>query len=107
MQWPTEVQVTNFLILLKVIDSLLHRRVVQRLFMSTDMLFKEELTSDVLLLLRELTLCDNLVPKFSAMLPQCWVEVQQEQQQRQHPQHLHQHGDSSHHTRSWHLNCDR
>jgi hypothetical protein len=37
------------------------------------------------------------------------VEVQQEQQQRRHPQHLHQqhHGDAAQHTRTWKLQSDR
>ena len=71
------------------------------------MLVNEKMDTNTLLLLRELTLCENLLPKFSATLPQCWVEVQQEQQQRHHPQHLHQRGDNNQHTRSWRLTPDR
>ncbi|KAH0509863.1 Baculoviral IAP repeat-containing protein 6 [Microtus ochrogaster] len=56
----------------------------------------------------ELTRFETLTPRFSATVPPCWVEVQQEQQQRRHPQHLHQqhHGDAAQHTRTWKLQTD-
>lgn len=67
------------------------------------------LTTDSLMSLVELTRFETLTPRFSATVPPCWVEVQQEQQQRRHPQHLHQqhHGDAAQHTRTWKLQSDR
>jgi len=40
--------------------------------------------------LQSLTACENLSGKFTATFPAAWTEVQQEQQQRKHPQHLQQ-----------------
>lgn len=69
----------------------------------------QPLTTESLMSLVELTCFETLTPRFSATVPPCWVEVQQEQQQRRHPQHLHQqhHGDAAQHTRTWKLQSDR
>lgn len=74
-----------------------------------DLLVDQPLTTESLMLLVELTRFETLTPRFSATVPPCWVEVQQEQQQRRHPQHLHQqhHGDAAQHTRTWKLQSDR
>ena len=83
------------------------------LFVSTasltvPLLIDEPLTTNVLSTLHNLTQFENLQPRFNAMVPACWTEIQQEQQQRKHPQHLHQkHGDASLHTRTWRLQPDR
>ncbi|KAM8852773.1 dual E2 ubiquitin-conjugating enzyme/E3 ubiquitin-protein ligase BIRC6 isoform 1-T1 [Synchiropus picturatus] len=73
-----------------------------------DLLVDQPLTADSLTSLVELTYFETLTPRFSATVPPCWVEVQQEQQQRRHPQHLHQqhHGDAAQHTRTWKLQSD-
>ncbi|ELT93547.1 hypothetical protein CAPTEDRAFT_223860 [Capitella teleta] len=71
-----------------------------------DLLVQQPLTSDVLSMLHDLTRFENLVPRFSATVPPCWSEIQQEQQQRRHPQHLHQHGEATQHTRTWRLQPD-
>ncbi|XP_055983998.1 baculoviral IAP repeat-containing protein 6 isoform X2 [Sorex fumeus] len=73
-----------------------------------DLLVEQPFTLDVLTSLVELTRFETLTPRFSATVPPCWVEVQQEQQQRRHPQHLHQqhHGDAAQHTRTWKLQAD-
>ncbi|XP_028983369.1 baculoviral IAP repeat-containing protein 6 isoform X2 [Betta splendens] len=73
-----------------------------------DLLVDQPLTTDSLMSLVELTRFETLTPRFSATVPPCWVEVQQEQQQRRHPQHLHQqhHGDAAQHTRTWKLQSD-
>jgi len=65
----------------------------------------EECTIQNLLKLLQKTEFENLVPRFTAIVPPSWSEVQQEQQQRQHPQHLHQQGlgDATLHTRTWRL----
>ncbi|KAK3718781.1 hypothetical protein QZH41_014030 [Actinostola sp. cb2023] len=65
----------------------------------------EEGTIQSLLKLLQKTEFENLVPRFTAIVPPSWSEVQQEQQQRQHPQHLHQQslGDATLHTRTWKL----
>ncbi|XP_024864880.1 baculoviral IAP repeat-containing protein 6 isoform X2 [Kryptolebias marmoratus] len=70
-----------------------------------DLLVDQPLTTESLMSLVELTRFETLTPRFSATVPPCWVEVQQEQQQRRHPQHLHQqhHGDAAQHTRTWKL----
>lgn len=74
-----------------------------------DLLVEQPLTTDSLAALAELTRFETLTPRFSATVPPCWAEVQQEQQQRRHPQHLHQqhHGDAAQHTRTWKLQSDR
>lgn len=74
-----------------------------------DLLVDQPLTTESLMSLVELTRFETLTPRFSATVPPCWVEVQQEQQQRRHPQHLHQqhHGDAAQHTRTWKLQSDR
>nr|KAG5700865.1 hypothetical protein BaRGS_012272 [Batillaria attramentaria] len=46
---------------------------------------------------------ENLMPRFTATVPPCWSEIQQEQQQRRHPQHLQQQGEATQHTRTWKL----
>ena len=71
------------------------------------MLVHQPLTLDVLRALHSLTQFENLVPRISATVPACWTEVQQEQQQRKHPQHLHQQGEATQHTRTWRLLPDR
>ncbi|ELK27335.1 Baculoviral IAP repeat-containing protein 6 [Myotis davidii] len=73
-----------------------------------DLLVDQPFTLDILTSLVELTRFETLTPRFSATVPPCWVEVQQEQQQRRHPQHLHQqhHGDAAQHTRTWKLQTD-
>ncbi len=72
-----------------------------------DLLVKQPLTTDVLMLLHDLTQFENLMPRFSATVPPCWNEIQQEQQQRRHPQHLQQQGEAMQHTRTWRLQQDR
>ena len=75
---------------------------------AVQLLVDQPLTADLLAVLHELTQFETLQPRFSAMVPSCWTEIQQEQQQRKHPQHLHQkHGDASQHTRTWRLQADR
>jgi len=75
---------------------------------SMPLLIDQPLTTGVLSTLHTLTQFENLQPRFNAMVPPCWTEIQQEQQQRKHPQHLHQkHGDASLHTRTWRLQPDR
>ncbi|XP_028323473.1 baculoviral IAP repeat-containing protein 6 isoform X3 [Gouania willdenowi] len=73
-----------------------------------DLLVEQLLTTECLRSLVEMTRFETLTPRFSATVPPCWVEVQQEQQQRRHPQHLHQqhHGDAAQHTRTWKLQND-
>ncbi|XP_077994932.1 dual E2 ubiquitin-conjugating enzyme/E3 ubiquitin-protein ligase BIRC6-like isoform X2 [Glandiceps talaboti] len=73
-----------------------------------DLLIKQPLSPENLSRLVELTKFETLVPRFTAAVPPCWTEVQQEQQQRRHPQHLHRlhHGDATQHTRTWRLQPD-
>nr|XP_033791570.1 baculoviral IAP repeat-containing protein 6 isoform X2 [Geotrypetes seraphini] len=73
-----------------------------------DLLVDQPFSLETLTSLVELTRFETLIPRFSATVPPCWVEVQQEQQQRRHPQHLHQqhHGDAAQHTRTWKLQTD-
>ncbi|XP_067844789.1 baculoviral IAP repeat-containing protein 6 [Heptranchias perlo] len=73
-----------------------------------DLLVDQPFSAEILTSLVELTRFETLTPRFSATVPPCWVEVQQEQQQRRHPQHLHQqhHGDAAQHTRTWKLQSD-
>ncbi|XP_041105893.1 baculoviral IAP repeat-containing protein 6-like isoform X2 [Polyodon spathula] len=73
-----------------------------------DLLVDQTFCAESLTSLVELTRFETLTPRFSATVPPCWVEVQQEQQQRRHPQHLHQqhHGDAAQHTRTWKLQTD-
>ncbi|XP_056423373.1 baculoviral IAP repeat-containing protein 6 isoform X3 [Hyla sarda] len=73
-----------------------------------DLLVEQPFSLEMLTCLVELTRFETLIPRFSATVPPCWVEVQQEQQQRRHPQHLHQqhHGDAAQHTRTWKLQND-
>ncbi|XP_069464004.1 baculoviral IAP repeat-containing protein 6 isoform X2 [Ambystoma mexicanum] len=73
-----------------------------------DLLVDQALSIETLTSMVELTRFETLIPRFSATVPPCWVEVQQEQQQRRHPQHLHQqhHGDAAQHTRTWKLQTD-
>uniref|UniRef100_H2L8M7 Baculoviral IAP repeat containing 6 n=1 Tax=Oryzias latipes TaxID=8090 RepID=H2L8M7_ORYLA len=75
---------------------------------SLELLVDQSLTTESLMSLVELTRFETLTPRFSATVPPCWVEVQQEQQQRRHPQHLHQqhHGDAAQHTRTWKLQSE-
>ncbi|XP_078504877.1 dual E2 ubiquitin-conjugating enzyme/E3 ubiquitin-protein ligase BIRC6 isoform X4 [Lissotriton helveticus] len=73
-----------------------------------DLLVDQPFSLETLTSMVELTRFETLIPRFSATVPPCWVEVQQEQQQRRHPQHLHQqhHGDAAQHTRTWKLQTD-
>ncbi|GAB1609836.1 baculoviral IAP repeat-containing protein 6-like isoform X2 [Argonauta hians] len=66
-------------------------------------LFTEPLTTEKLMRLHSLTEFENLMPRFSATVSPCWTEIQQEQQQRRHPQHLQQQGEATQHTRTWRL----
>lgn len=65
----------------------------------------EDLSLNTLKSLVKMTSFENLVPRFTALAPIFWTEIQQEQQQRRHPQHLLQNsqGDASCHTRTWRL----
>ncbi|CAH1791767.1 unnamed protein product [Owenia fusiformis] len=71
-----------------------------------DLLVNQPLTAEVLHTLHNLTQFENLMPRFSATVPPCWTEIQQEQQQRRHPQHLQQQGEATQHTRTWRLQPD-
>ncbi|KAM9726353.1 LOW QUALITY PROTEIN: dual E2 ubiquitin-conjugating enzyme/E3 ubiquitin-protein ligase BIRC6 [Menidia menidia] len=73
-----------------------------------ELLVEQPLATESLMSLVEMTRFETLTPRFSATVPPCWAEVQQEQQQRRHPQHLHQqhHGDAAQHTRTWKLQSD-
>ncbi|XP_038074812.1 baculoviral IAP repeat-containing protein 6-like [Patiria miniata] len=73
-----------------------------------DYLANQPISMKNLSVLWQLTQFETLVPRFSATVPPCWVEIQQEQQQRRHPQHLHQRqqGDATQHTRTWKLQPD-
>jgi hypothetical protein len=75
------------------------------LFFTESISSTEEHTVQSLLKLLQKTEFENLVPRFTAIVPPAWSEIQQEQQQRQHPQHLHQQslGDATLHTRTWKL----
>ncbi|XP_013417535.1 baculoviral IAP repeat-containing protein 6 [Lingula anatina] len=72
-----------------------------------DLLVKHPLTTEVLMTLHELTQFENLIPRFTATVPPCWQEIQQEQQHRRHPQHLQQQGEALQHTRSWRLQHEK
>ena len=74
-----------------------------------ELLIKQPLTVSTLDALHSLTQFENLTPRYVCTVPQCWVEIQQEQQQRRHPQHLQQqqYGEQHQHTRSWKLQQDR
>jgi hypothetical protein len=65
----------------------------------------EDLSLKTLKSLVDMTTFENLVPRYTALVPIFWTEIQQEQQQRRHPQHLLQNsqGDASCHTRTWRL----
>ena len=67
-------------------------------YLATGVLVPETLTA-----LHSLTQFENLMPRFTATVPPCWSEIQQEQQQRRHPQHLQQQGEATQHTRTWKL----
>ncbi|CAG6018162.1 unnamed protein product [Menidia menidia] len=79
-----------------------------RLHHGVELLVEQPLATESLMSLVEMTRFETLTPRFSATVPPCWAEVQQEQQQRRHPQHLHQqhHGDAAQHTRTWKLQSD-
>ena len=72
-----------------------------------DMLAYQDLTIETLQQMYELTQFEALVPRFTATVPPCWTEIQQEQQQRRHPQHLQQQGEATQHTRTWKLQHDK
>jgi baculoviral IAP repeat-containing protein 6 len=59
------------------------------------------------MILHNLIQFENLMPRFTATVPPCWSEIQQEQQQRRHPQHLQHQGEATQHTRTWKLQPDR
>lgn len=69
-------------------------------------LINKPFTSETISSLYELTQFENLTPRFSVTVPPCWTEIQQEQKQRRHPQHLQQQGEAMQHTRSWRLQTD-
>ncbi|KAG1667328.1 Baculoviral IAP repeat-containing protein 6 [Nymphon striatum] len=69
-------------------------------------LINKPFTSGAISSLYELTEFENLTPRFSVTVPTCWTEIQQEQKQRRHPQHLQQQGEAMQHTRSWRLQTD-
>lgn len=73
---------------------------------ASDYLTKQPLNPDNLAQLHSLTQFENLMPRFTAVVPPCWSEIQQEQQQRRHPQHLQQQGEATQHTRTWKLSPD-
>ncbi|XP_041468480.1 baculoviral IAP repeat-containing protein 6-like isoform X2 [Lytechinus variegatus] len=75
---------------------------------SKEFIINSNLTISALHTLHQLTKFEILVPRFSATVPPSWTEIQQEQQQRRHPQHLHQRqqGDALQHTRTWKLQPD-
>ena len=77
------------------------------LVVASEMLAKKPLTFETLSQLYGLTQFENLMPRFTATVPPCWTEMQQEQQQRRHPQHLQHQGEATQHTRSWKLQPDR
>ncbi|XP_062579414.1 baculoviral IAP repeat-containing protein 6-like [Saccostrea cucullata] len=72
----------------------------------TDLLAKKSLTVENLMLLHNLIQFENLMPRFTSTVPSCWTEIQQEQQQRRHPQHLQHQGEATQHTRTWKLQPD-
>ncbi|GFO34551.1 baculoviral iap repeat-containing protein 6, partial [Plakobranchus ocellatus] len=71
-----------------------------------DYLINQPLNGVTLKQLHQLIQFENLMPRFTAVVPPCWSEIQQEQQQRRHPQHLQQQGESTQHTRTWKLTTD-
>ncbi|XP_069118544.1 baculoviral IAP repeat-containing protein 6-like isoform X2 [Argopecten irradians] len=72
----------------------------------SDMLAKQAVTVENLVILHNLIQFENLMPRFTATVPACWTEIQQEQQQRRHPQHLQHQGEATQHTRTWKLQQD-
>ncbi|XP_053375851.1 baculoviral IAP repeat-containing protein 6-like isoform X2 [Mercenaria mercenaria] len=73
---------------------------------SSDLLAKQPLTFESLSHVHNLIQFENLMPRFTATVPPCWTEIQQEQQQRRHPQHLQHQGEATQHTRTWKLQPD-
>lgn len=73
----------------------------------SDILARQPLSVENLMILHNLIQFENLMPRFTATVPPCWSEIQQEQQQRRHPQHLQQQGEATQHTRTWKLQPDR
>ena len=71
------------------------------------LLVQQPLSLETLTALHELTHYEELLSSFTGTAPPCWTEIQQEQQQRRHPQHLHRHGEGVQHTRTWRLQQDR
>uniref|UniRef100_A0A2C9JJC5 Dual E2 ubiquitin-conjugating enzyme/E3 ubiquitin-protein ligase BIRC6 n=1 Tax=Biomphalaria glabrata TaxID=6526 RepID=A0A2C9JJC5_BIOGL len=74
--------------------------------LGTESLTSQPLTAESVTMLHSLIQFENLLPRFTAVVPPCWSEIQQEQQQRRHPQHLQQQGESTQHTRTWKLTAD-
>lgn len=74
---------------------------------ASDILAKQPLSVENLVVLHNLIQFENLMPRFTATVPSCWAEIQQEQQQRRHPQHLQHQGEATQHTRTWKLQPDR
>ena len=75
--------------------------------LGSDYLSSQVLTAESLQQLHDLIQFENLMPRFTAVVPPCWLEIQQEQQQRRHPQHLTQQGEATQHTRTWKLTADQ
>ncbi|XP_059157271.1 baculoviral IAP repeat-containing protein 6-like isoform X2 [Physella acuta] len=74
--------------------------------LGSDYLTNQPLNAEIVTQLHSLIQFENLMPRFTAVVPPCWSEIQQEQQQRRHPQHLQQQGESTQHTRTWKLITD-
>ncbi|WAR19278.1 BIRC6-like protein [Mya arenaria] len=72
----------------------------------SEMLAKQQVSFESLSQLYQLTQFENLMPRFTATVPPCWTEMQQEQQQRRHPQHLQHQGEATQHTRTFKLQPD-
>ena len=89
------------------VTSVLSRVSTTRSCFAAKLLIDQPLTLETLQQLELATQFENLTPRFGATVPQCWSEIHQEQQQRRHPQHLHRHGDTNLHTRTWKLLRDR
>ncbi|XP_022332916.2 dual E2 ubiquitin-conjugating enzyme/E3 ubiquitin-protein ligase BIRC6-like isoform X4 [Crassostrea virginica] len=88
------------------VDSSESRDTMDKSSPGTDLLAKKPLTVDNLILLHNLIQFENMMPRFTATVPSCWTEIQQEQQQRRHPQHLQHQGEATQHTRTWKLQPD-
>jgi baculoviral IAP repeat-containing protein 6 len=72
----------------------------------SELLAKQSLSVDNLITLHSHIQFENLMPRYTATVSPCWSEIQQEQQQRRHPQHLQHQGEATQHTRTWKLQTD-